>query len=353
LTSSEKLFIVLKVGVITSQKITSFYERFKSIDVTFSKEIIQVAGLITRQVYLKCGGDFWPCVVYSSSFQGAKIAANTRSGLPQKLQTVNSAVSLRFCFKKPDKDQPVTFFVSARVSGYSPYGGSKDIALFNLQFTQRPPDDLIEIMGRVLDANVASAKRRDERIILNPEIIRKLGLLANETAVFIQSVPRRCILRDISFSGAKLIMMGVAKFLVNREAALRVDFDDPRESFLIKGVFVRSEAVEGRKELLALAIRFDDKLIPMGYKVRLNEYVSQTKVETKTVPAETAAPETGGSPPAETAPAETAPEAAAPKTAAPETDTPETDTPETVPAGSPPAAETEGGLPTVPGLDPP
>ncbi|MDR1143905.1 MAG: PilZ domain-containing protein [Spirochaetaceae bacterium] len=330
------------MGVITSQKITGFYERFKTIDVTFSKEIVQVTGLITQQVHLKCGGDFWPCVVYSTSFQGAKIAANTQSGLIQKLQTVNSAVSLRLCFKKPDNDQPVTFFVSARVSGYSPYGGSRDIALFNLQFTQRPPDVLIEIMGRVLDANIASAKRRDERIILNAEIIRKLGLLAKETAVFIQSVPRRCILRDISFSGAKLIIMGVAKFLVNREAALRVDFEDPRESFLIKGVFVRSEAVEGRKELLALAIQFDSKLIPMGYKVRLNDYVSQTRAETKTAPAEAAAQADGGA-------GTSAPEDAAPETAGP-----------AVPAGTAvsagtvePAAETKDELPAVPGLDPP
>jgi hypothetical protein len=324
------------MGVITSQKITSFYERFKTIDVTFSKEIVQVTGLITQQVHLKCGSDFWPCVVYSTSFQGAKIAANTQSGLIQKLQTVNSAVSLRLCFKKADNGQAVTFFVSARVSGYSPYGGSKDIALFNLQFTQRPPDDLIEIIGRVLDANVASAKRRDERILLTPEIIRKLGLLAKETAVFIQSVPRRCILRDISFSGAKLIMMGVAKFLVNREASLRVDFDDPRESFLIKGVFVRSEAVEGRKELLALAIRFDSKLIPMGYKVRLNDYVSQTRAEAKTVPAEAGG--TGGAPAGTSLPEGPPPETAPVETAAP--------------AGTA-AGETPEGFPAVPGLDPP
>ena len=66
-------------------------------------------------------------------------------------------------------------------------------------------------------------------------------------------------------------MVGVAKFLVNREAALRVDFDDPRESFSIKGTFIRSELVEGRKDLIALAIEFTAP-VPMGYKVRLNDY---------------------------------------------------------------------------------
>ena len=259
------------MGLITGQKINTFYEKYKAIDVTFSKEIIQVTGLVTQQVHLKCSGDFWPCVIYSSSFQGAKVAANTQSGLIQKLQTTNNSISLRFCFKSADRDAPVTFFVAARVSGYAPYGGSKEVALFNLQYTQRPPDDLIEIIGRVLDANVSSAKRKEDRILLTPDSIRKLKIIAKEAAVFIQGVPRRCMFRDISFSGAKIIMVGVAKFLVNREATLRVDFDDPRESFSIKGTFVRSEVVEGRKELIALAIEYSDA-VPMGYKVRLNEY---------------------------------------------------------------------------------
>jgi len=269
------------VGVLTGQKINEYYERYKAIDVTFSKELIQVTGLVTNQVYLKCVGDFWPCVVFSTSFQGAKLAVNLRSGILQKLEKANNVVSLRYCFKRAEKGNPVTFFVNARSVGYSAYGKTNDVALFTLQFTQRPPDDLIEIMGRILDANVNSVKRKDERILITPESVRKLNIASKETAAFIQGVPRRCILRDISFSGAKIIMMGVAKFLVDKEASLRLDFEDPRESFLVKGKFVRSEAVEARKELIALAIFFDESVVPMGYKVRLNDYLSQFRVENR------------------------------------------------------------------------
>ena len=285
---------MIKMGIITGQKITAFYERYKAIDVTFSKEIINVTGLVTEQVYLKCGSDFWPCVIYSGSFLGAKVAVNTQTGLIQKLQPAGNSVSLRFCFKLPDKDSPVTFFVSARVSGYAPHGDSKEVALFNLQYTQRPPDDLIEIIGKVLEANVNSAKRKEERILLTPDSIRKLNITSKDSAVFIQGVPRRCILRDISFSGAKIIMVGVAKFLINREAALRIDFDDPRESFLLKGTFVRTEAVEGRKDLIALAVEFGGP-VPMGYKVRLNEYLG-SKIETKGNPAGAAKPANAAEP---------------------------------------------------------
>jgi hypothetical protein len=324
------------MAFITSQKITDFYERFKSIEVTFSKEIIQVTRLITAQVYLKCGGDFWPCVVYSTSFQGAKVAANIHSGLLQKLQTTNNSISLRLCFKKPDVDAPVTFFVSGRISGYTPYGESKDISLFSIQFTQRPPDDLIEIMGRVLDANVNSAKRKEERLLLSSDLIRKIGLMAKETAIFIQGVPRRCILRDISFSGTKIIMMGIAKFLSDREVSVRLDFEDPRESYSIKGIIVRTEEVEGRKDLVALAVQFVDGAVPMGYKVRLNEYLGYTKVEARPDSADakeasksehTAPPPAASAPAAKAAPAASAPAKAAPAVkAAPTASAPAPDT---------------------------
>jgi hypothetical protein len=277
------------MGVLTTQKVATYYDRFKGIDVTFTKEMIHVTGLLTEQVHLKCGSDFWPCVFYATSFQGAKIVANIKSGLMDKLQRANNSISLRLCFRSADKNNPVTFFVAGRVVGSAPYKNSNEIFLMTIQYTQRPPDYLIEVVGRVLDANVNSSKRKEERILLNTETVRKLKILSRETAVFIQGVPRRCILRDMSFGGAKVVMMGVAKFLVDKEAALRFDFDDPRESFLIKGKFIRSEDVEGKKEMIALAMEYDDAQIPMGYKIRINEFLSIVRADSRAPTNEEAA----------------------------------------------------------------
>jgi hypothetical protein len=270
------------MAMITSQKISVYYDLFKTIDVIFSKEIIQVTGLVANQVYLKCVGDFWPCVVYSSSFAGAKVVVNIKTGILQKLEKANSMVSLRFCFKNAETGNTVTFFVNTKAAGYTPYGASDEVVLLALQFTQRPPDDLIEIMGRILDANINSKKRREERVIITPDSVRKLSL-TKESSILIQGVPRHCILRDLSFSGVKIIMIGVAKFLVDKGAVLRLEFDDPREVFLIKGKFTRSEAVEGRKELVSLVVLFDESFIPMGYKIRINDYISQVRPETRGV----------------------------------------------------------------------
>jgi hypothetical protein len=267
------------MGVLTAQRIASLYETFKGIDITFSKDMIQVTGLITEQVHLKCGSDFWPCVLFSTSFQGAKLVANIKSGLIDKLQKANNSVSLRFCFKSPEDGNPLTFFVAGRVIGLAPYKNSEDVSLLSVQFTQRPPDDLIEIIGRVFDANVNSSKRKGDRVLITTEAQRKLKLLSKETVAFIQEVPRRCILREVAFSNAKVIMLGVAKFIIDKEISLRFDFDDPRESFLVKGKFVHSEEVEGKQEMVALAMVYDETHIPMGYKIRINEYLNAARIQ--------------------------------------------------------------------------
>ena len=273
------------MGAATSQQIVKYYERYRAIDVTFTKEVIKATGLAAQQVFIKCVGETWPCVIYSSSFDSAKIIVNARTVLHEKIQKANGLVSLRFSFKKPDKVDPMLFFVSGRASAFAPYGGSPDIAMMKVVFTQRPPDDLIEIMGRLLDANFNSAKRGAERILLTVDAMRRLHIVTKEIAIFIQGVPRRCILRDISFTGAKIIMMGVAKFLQEREASIRIDFEDPQESVILKGRTVRTEDVEGRKDLVAIALEFEEQSIPMTYKMRVNDFLSQVRADTRGDPA--------------------------------------------------------------------
>ncbi|MDR1470293.1 MAG: PilZ domain-containing protein [Spirochaetaceae bacterium] len=264
------------MAVLTSQRIKELYNRYRGINVIFSKEVIAVTGMETKHIHIKCVSSFYPCVVYASSFEQAKVVLNTKSGILGKLGQSNNALSLRYCFRHYSTGEQVVFFIQARSTGYAPYNDLPDMALFNVQYSQQPPDDFIEIIGRVFEANMNATRRKEERIMPIPEIMRKLRLLTKDAVVFIDGVPRRCILRDISFSGAKIVMVGVIKFLEGKTVGLRLDFDDPRESFNVKGTFVRTEMVEGRKDLVAVGIMFNDP-VPMGYKVRLSDYMNTVK----------------------------------------------------------------------------
>jgi hypothetical protein len=281
------------MALLNTQKTTKYYDQHKESSVVFSKEIIEITGLITKQVYLKCMGNLWPCVIYSTSFQEAKVVVTTNADLIQKLQLANNAVSLRFCFKGAKAGEVVPFFVTARSLGYIPYGGSKSMTLINLQFIQRPPDDLINIMGRYLDARTISMARREQRIVITSESQRKLNFVSREVDVSIHEstgdVKKHCVVLDISCAGAGFVMLGQPEQLQQKEVTLYLDFVDPEEHFLLRGKCVRVGVSMERQELVNIGIAFDEESVPMRYKMRLNDYITKTqgmsKPEQKSVEA--------------------------------------------------------------------
>ena len=262
------------MSVSTSQQIARYFNEFSTQEVTFTKDVIRATMLQPKQVFLKISGYQFPCIIYSASLIGAKVIVNFHEGFKEILKKSNNACSLRFSFQQRDKSDPLTFFVSGKVSGLTPYGEQKpELQFMNIQYTQRPPDDLIEIIGALLEANVNAKRRKEERVVVTNDSIRKLGLKGKGAVVLVDGIPRKGILRDISFSGAKVIILGVAKFLVNKQAILRLDLLDPAEQVQLPGQILRFEAVEGRNDIAAYAIKFEDEQVPMEYKMRLNQYL--------------------------------------------------------------------------------
>lgn len=266
------------MAVTTSQQISRYYEQFQTADVTFTKEVIRALMLNTKQVFLKATGYQWPCIIYSSSMVGAKIIANLQTSLKEAFNKSKGLVSLRFSFHQRDRVDSLAFFVSAKIVGIAPYGDSaQGLHYLSLQYTQRPPDDLIERLGQVLEASIAAKRRREERIIMSPDVAKRLGLASKSAVVVVDHVPRKVLLRDISFGGAKVIMHGVPQFLVNKAALVQIDFEDPTETVGITGTIIRFEPVEGRPDIAAFAIRFSETGVPMAYKMRLSEYLRTVK----------------------------------------------------------------------------
>ena len=261
------------MGLMTSQQIARYYDVYRDKEVTFSKEFIRALNLDPRQVYIKCAGAQWPCIINSTSLQSARIIIGTKGGAYAQISKEATPLSLRFSFTPPGQ-LPVSFFVNCRVANVQPYMTSNDLAIITLTFTQRPPDDLIETLGRLIEANFNASRRKEERIIINEESKRRLNLLREETLVYIENVPRHCIIRDLSFSGAKLVLKGLAQFLKDKNAIIRLDFAEPRETLGIQGKIVKAETIEGRKDLASVSIQFLETAVPMSYKLHINSYLT-------------------------------------------------------------------------------
>lgn len=268
------------MSVITSQQTARYYEQFNKIDVTFTREVIKATLLYPKQVYIKCLGYQWPCLLYSSSMVGARVITNVQNAVKQIITRANGMIALRYSFIQRDKPDPISFFVNAKVMDFSPYTAENpDLNFINLSFTSRPPDDLIVRLGQLLEAHSEAQNRKEERISLSPEAIRDLRLNVKSVSVHIDHIPRKCLLRDISFSGARIITMGMPKFLVNKDAVMKIRFEDPDEQIELVGKVLRFEPIEGRQDVGAFVIQFNDGSVPVEYKIRLNEYFKQQRIK--------------------------------------------------------------------------
>lgn len=269
------------MGIATSQQLTNYYNLYRDSEVTFTKDIIRTLKLDPRAIQIKYTSEsdvkFSPCILNSTSFQMAKIIISTKDEAFTVLAGKEPPqVQLKFAFMNND-GQMMSFFITSKVSLIKPYTNSSDLAIVTLQFTQRPPDDFIEIIGKMLEANTNAIRRREERIIINEDSKRKLGLTKEECIVVVQSVPRNCIVRDLSFSGAKVVLIGLPNFMVNKDAELKLNFDEPSETIAIKGVIKSAESVEGRKEICSASINFDENQVPLSYKIHVNNYLTSVR----------------------------------------------------------------------------
>lgn len=265
------------MGIATTQQLTKYYDVYRDTELTFTKDIIRALNLDPRQIAVKTKDGQWPCIINSTSFMNAKIIIGTKSEAFKSLAAKESPVAqLRFFFTSPSGEQ-ITFYVAGKVESISPYANSQDMAIVSLLYTQRPADDLLEIVGRLLDANSNAVRRREERIAINADSKRKLGIVKEETVLTVQNVPRHCILRDLSFCGAKVILVGISQFLMNKDAILSIDFDEPQETVQIRGTIVSAEPLEGKKNISSASIKFDENLMPLSYKLHLNDFFTQIR----------------------------------------------------------------------------
>ena len=266
------------MAIVTSRQLIEYYEKYGKIDVTFTKEINDSLRIARNQIYLKYKDGQRPCIIYSTSMVGSKIVVALTEDLIRTLREDN-LVSLRFCFYKEDRTDIFSFFVQSRITGLTQYDKEHNLHFAQLTFTHKPPDDMIEIMGSLLEANINAARRAEERIVINTESLRRLGLASKSTVILIDGIPRNGIIRDISFGGVKIIIMGNPKFLIGKMAAIRLSMNSGK-NMAVAGEIVRYEAVEGRKDLAALAIKYDPEKISFEYKLMINEYLRYTGLKT-------------------------------------------------------------------------
>jgi len=259
---------------VTTQHLAHLYESFAGDEVTFNSPVILASGLLPADIHLKIADVHVPCVLYACSMKSAKVIAELTDASASQLARTDNLVSLRLAFRPKDAPAAVTFFVSCRVESRAEYNPQKPHMQFlTLEFTQRPADALIEILGSLLEINSNAVRRRDERIVITPESMKKIGLESKESCVAIEGAPRRCIVRDLSFGGAKILVTGMAEPKPEKKVLLKLNRCEIKDDTILDGSIVRVEGVQGRDDVVALSIQFTTEP-PISYKQKINGYFS-------------------------------------------------------------------------------
>jgi hypothetical protein len=265
------------MAITTSQQLARYYNEYQNTEITFTNEVVQTLNLDPRQIFIKCVDSQWPCIINSSSLSTARIIIGTKSGAFGLLQNEKGAVSLRFSFLQ-HRESPISFFVSAKVADIAPHNESDDLVVISLNFTQRPPDDLIEILGQYTDAEINAAKKKDERIPITPDVIRKLGLTSDEVTIILQGKTCRCMLRDLAFTGARVLLLGINGQLKTKNVLIQLEFDDMEKPVNLPGMINDLTQVTGDNNMAMAILQYQENMVPMAYKIRINNYLTRSRL---------------------------------------------------------------------------
>lgn len=251
--------------------INLFYEKYTDREILFNKNIQESIFLEPKKVFLKIGEDNWNCILYTCSMKNAKVIINLNKDLFEKLRKSHNNVIIKFSFNPPDEKKSVVFNVSAKVQSYKNYDQDDlNTYMVILSFIQKPSDFLIETLGQIIDQNEKIEKRKEIRIDLNEENLKKLGIKTNNITSVIDNIKRVSLLRNISASGAVILLSGIPKYLINKKIILMLKIKNAK--FNLEGIINRFSKFIEKKALHEFGIQFEKEHIPLEFIKILNEY---------------------------------------------------------------------------------
>lgn len=243
----------------------NLYQEYLDTELTYTKDVAVGLGLLPAESSLKWQGELHPCVVHSSSFRGAKVLIRLNASQWKAMEFGSKITTLTLTFLQPKTGKKELFQFNGNLQALQQHAAEGELSmLLSVVFNHRPPEGFLQAHGSYLSLKKEANQRREERIPMNAEAKELLGLSNLNTTVVVDHIERKCLLRDLSYNGARVILTGVAPFLVDKPFTLAVPMIG-RASLDIPGKILRAEAVEGHKGLAIIALGYHPDRVPVDY----------------------------------------------------------------------------------------
>ncbi len=161
-------------SLYTRHKIDNLYYNYCSESITFNKNVRETTGLLLKHVQLKCGEEAAPIIIYSMSMLNVNLIIPVKyfSEFRKKNEKLSRKIELKLGFGQQGSDGPLTFFLPVKISASKNY--NTDNIFLLVELIRKPPDTIIIMLGELIKINTLSNDRKDKRIQVNKNTIKKL-----------------------------------------------------------------------------------------------------------------------------------------------------------------------------------
>lgn len=244
----------------------NLYQEYLDTELTFSKEVCLGLGMLPAESTLKWQGELHACVVHSCSFRAAKVLVRMTAQEWRILEFSSRVTTLTLTFLQPKTGKKELYQFNGTLQVLQQHGaGEGEVSiLLGITFSHRPPEGFLQAQGSYLNLKKEANQRREDRIALGEESRVVLGLSSLGTTVIVDHIERKCLLRDLSYNGARVILTGVAPFLLDKPFTLAMPLAG-KAPLSIPGKILRAEAVEGHRGLAVIALGYHTDRVPVEY----------------------------------------------------------------------------------------
>lgn len=259
------------------KSIDDIYNSHKEHDLAFSHSVVTSLGIIPDKIQLKCGDIKIPCAIYSSSMVGARVIAKLNDDFFRNLNRSQSSVALRLIYHDGESDSEVPFFINSRISLFNKFSSDKpNIYYLTLDYLNKPPDDLICLLGNYILKQIYLQKRAVKRFVLSSSVIKESSIM--EQFLFKSGKGKKCILTEVSLFSAKVLISGQQdEYQINDHVLLLMKSIGVDGLGEMVGNITRLELINEEDGLYSVVISFNQDLIPPVYKMWLAECIDVVK----------------------------------------------------------------------------
>ncbi len=252
------------------------YQDYLTTELTYVKDVADALGLLPAESTVKLQTVLYPCLVHSASFQSAKVLMRLTPEQAITVQIGSKVVTLTLVLldSRKAKKELYQFNGSFQVVQKHLAGDNEIVFLASITFSHRPHEVFLQAHGSSLNLKKEAQARQQDRIALTPETMGILGLSSLNTTVVIDKIERKCLMREVSYGGSRVVLTGAGQFLSEKPFEL-VFPHTSHGNILIPGMVSRAENMESHRGLAQLALTFTPGKVPVAYLSTLQKGFKQ------------------------------------------------------------------------------